>query len=113
MILVLLPAYNEEKSLPSLFPKLRSELTDIEGGYLIVVCDDGSTDQTGRLLEDCAKTMPIKILSHNINRGLGETMRDLFEYAAVHVQAGDVIVRMDCDDTHEPNVIAKMIKKLR
>jgi dolichol-phosphate mannosyltransferase len=113
MILVLLPAYNEEKSLPPLFPKLRSVLTDIEGGYLIVVCDDGSTDQTGKLLEDYAKTMPIKILSHNINRGLGETMRDLFEYAAVHVQAGDVIIRMDCDDTHEPNIIAKMIKKLR
>jgi dolichol-phosphate mannosyltransferase len=113
MILVLLPAYNEEKSLPPLLPKLQSSLSGMEGGYRIVVCDDGSTDRTGELLAEYARTLPIKVLRHKINRGLGETVRDLIEYAAAHTQAGDVIVRMDCDDTHEPAVIGKMIDKLR
>lgn len=113
MILVLLPAYNEEKSLPALLPKLQSSLSGMVGGYRIVVCDDGSSDRTGELLAGYARMLPIEILRHKINRGLGETVRDLFEYAATHTQAGDVIVRMDCDDTHEPDVIGKMIDKLK
>ena len=112
MIFVLLPAYNEEKSLPLLLPKLKSALTDIESGYRIVVCDDGSTDRTHELLSQYAKTISIEILRHQLNRGLGETMRDLFEYAAANSQSNDVIIRMDCDDTHEPDVIGRMINKL-
>lgn len=113
MILVLLPAYNEEKSLPALLPKLQASLSNMAGGYRIVVCDDGSTDRTGELLAGYARVFPLEILRHKINRGLGETVRDLFEYAAAHTQEGDVIVRMDCDDTHEPDVIGGMIDKLR
>ncbi|MDP3163915.1 MAG: glycosyltransferase [Hydrogenophaga sp.] len=113
MILVLLPAYNEEKSLPALLPKLQSALSGSVGGYRIVVCDDGSSDKTGELLVEYARTLPLEILHHKMNRGLGETIRDLFEYAAAHTQAGDFIVRMDCDDTHEPDVIGAMINKLQ
>jgi len=112
MIFILLPAYNEEKSLPLLLPKLQSALTAIGGGYRIVVCNDGSTDRTEDLLSEYAKTITLEILRHKLNRGLGETMRDLFEYAAANAQPNDVIIRMDCDDTHEPDVIGRMIKKL-
>lgn len=113
MILVLLPAYNEEQSLPALLPKLHETLRNVAGGYRIVVCDDGSRDRTAELLEQYARKLPIEILRHTINRGLGETIRDLFEYAATHSQPGDVIVRMDCDDTHEPDAIHLMIEKLK
>lgn len=112
MILVLLPAYNEEKSLPALLPKVQAALSNVAGGYRIVVCDDGSSDRTAALLDDYARTLPIEVLHHRINRGLGETIRDLFEYAALHTQAGDVLVRMDCDDTHEPETIGAMLQKL-
>lgn len=112
MILVLLPAYNEEKSLPALLPKVQAALCNVAGGYRIVVCDDGSSDRTAELLDEYARTLPIEILRHRINRGLGETIRDLFEYAALHTQAGDVLVRMDCDDTHEPETIGAMLEKL-
>jgi hypothetical protein len=33
---------------------------------------------------------------------LGESSRDLFERAAEIVNTGDVIIRLDSDDTHEP-----------
>jgi dolichol-phosphate mannosyltransferase len=92
MILVLLPAYNEEKSLPALLPKLKSVLDNVEGGYRIVVCNDGSRDQTGELLAEYARKMPIEILHHKINRGLGETIRDLFEYAAARMVAHELAI---------------------
>lgn len=113
MIFVLLPAYNEEESLPRLLPKIKSTLDSIGEKYQIIVCDDGSRDQTHCLLEDYAKTMHLEIIRHRINRGLGESIRDLFERAAETVATGDVILRLDCDDTHEPEFIPEIIKKVR
>jgi dolichol-phosphate mannosyltransferase len=113
MILVLLPAYNEEESLPLLMPKLQMTLSGFGESYKILVCDDGSTDSTLNMLEKYAKDMPVEIIRHSINRGLGESMRDLIERACELVSAGDVIVRLDCDDTHEPEFIPQIINRVR
>jgi dolichol-phosphate mannosyltransferase len=56
--------------------------------------------------------MQLEVITHKINRGLGETSRDLFERAAELCKPEDVIVRMDCDDTHEPEYIPRMIARL-
>ena len=112
MVFVLLPAYNENDSLPVLLPKLKESMDGRNAEYQIIVCDDGSTDGTANLLEQYGSQMPIHILRHNLNRGLGETSRDLFEYVAEKCSPRDVIVRLDCDATHEPKVIRRMIAKL-
>ena len=80
--------------------------------YKIVVCDDGSKDRTRELLAEYAQSLPLEIIYHKINRGLGETERDLFEYVADLAQPNDVVVRLDCDDTHEPAFIPHLIAKL-
>ena len=113
MILILLPAYNEEESLPRLMPKLNKTLQDMGEAYRILVCNDGSRDNTQTMLEAYAQEMPLDIIHHKINRGLGESSRDLFERACDITQAGDVIVRLDCDDTHEPEYIPSIVAKVR
>jgi dolichol-phosphate mannosyltransferase len=113
MILVILPAYNEEYSLPRLMPKLKTTLDAMGETYKVLVCNDGSSDKTQELLEKYAKEMPLEIILHKINRGLGESSRDLFERAAEIGNTGDVIVRLDCDDTHEPEFTPQLIHKLR
>jgi dolichol-phosphate mannosyltransferase len=112
MITVLLPAYNEEKSLAALFAKLQVALEKLNLPYRILVCNDGSDDRTGELLEQYSSEFPIEILQHKINRGLGETSRDLFEHAAEISEPDDIIIRMDCDDTHEPKYIPMLVEKL-
>jgi dolichol-phosphate mannosyltransferase len=112
MIIVLLPAYNEDQSLPVLLPKLVSYLNNAHVPYRIIVGDDGSKDGTPKLLAEYARSMQLEIITHKINRGLGETSRDLFERAAELCGRDDIIVRMDCDDTHEPEYIPTMIAKL-
>jgi dolichol-phosphate mannosyltransferase len=111
-VFVLLPAYNEEASIPELFPKLRDELNDLKVEWEIVICNDGSRDRTLEVLEPWKVQIPLTVINHKINRGLGETMRDLYEYAAEKATDEDVIVRMDCDDTHEPKYIAHMLARL-
>lgn len=113
MIIILLPAYNEKESMPTLLPKLKNTLEAMEEDYTIIVCNDGSKDETLSLLEKYATDMKIEIIQHKINRGLGETSRDLFEAAAAIADDDDVIIRLDCDDTHEPMFIPKLIEKQR
>lgn len=113
MIIILLPAYNEEDSLPRLMPKLKQTLSMSNESYKIVVCNDGSTDNTESILKEFAQELPIEIIQHKINRGLGESSRDLFERAAELAKIGDVIIRLDCDDTHEPEFIPSLVEKIR
>jgi dolichol-phosphate mannosyltransferase len=113
MIIILLPAFNEEHSLSILMPKLEGALSEIGEEYIVVACNDGSEDNTQKVLNDLALSMPLEIIEHKINRGLGETSRDLFERASALSKKGDVIVRLDCDDTHEAEYIAPIVEKVR
>lgn len=110
MICVILPAYNEEKSLDNLLSKIDKTLKRYD--YRIIVVNDGSKDKTREKLEFYQTQMPIEVINHKINRGLGETSRDMFERAAELCNPDDIIIRMDCDDTHEPKYMLDMLKKI-
>ncbi|HET9706246.1 MAG TPA: glycosyltransferase, partial [Vicinamibacterales bacterium] len=93
MIWIVLPAYNEEQALPKLLPKLDEALRRHGEPYRIVVVDDGSSDGTPEILERFLPSLPLAVVTHPLNRGLGETERDGFEYVATHCAPEDVIVR--------------------
>ena len=112
-VFVLLPAFNEESSLENLLKNIDKTLSKAKYTYEVIVCDDGSFDKTPKLLVKEAKKFPLTIITHPINRGLGETSRDNFEMASKLSNLEDVIVRLDCDDTHDPKFILNMIEKVR
>ncbi|MFT3892210.1 MAG: glycosyltransferase [Anaerolineales bacterium] len=112
MIWILIPAYNEENDLPLLLPKVHDALESKSVEHTIVVVNDGSVDKTPQILEQFSKTLPLFVVTHPINRGLGETERDGFEYIALHCNPEDIIVRVEADNTHEPNYIFNLIAKL-
>ncbi len=113
MIYVLLPAYNEEESIKRLFKKIDDFFKkDLNKAYKIIICDDGSTDNTLFEIKSLESKYPVEILIHKINRGLGETIRDLIERASEVANQHDVIIRMDCDVSHEPKFMKGMIEKL-
>ena len=112
MIIVLLPAYNEEKSFPPLLEKLEKTLIQTGEEFKLLICNDGSTDRTAEMLLEYSKKLPVEVIEHSINRGLGESSRDLFERAVEIGKKGDLIIRMDCDDTHEPKYIPNILNKL-
>jgi len=113
MIYVLLPAYNEEDALRPLVRKLDEVFRGMGAVYRVVVVDDGSADATPAILRELQSQYPIDVLTHKMNRGLGETERDGFEYIVEHSAPGDIVVRMDCDDTHDPKYIVPMVERLR
>lgn len=112
MIWIFLPAYNEEASLPKLLPRLDTTLQKHNLTYRLVVVNDGSTDRTAKILADYAQRLPIDIITHPLNRGLGETERDGFEFISVRCQPNDIIVRVEGDDTHDPEYIFALLTKI-
>lgn len=112
MIWIVLPAFNEESSLPKLLPKLDERLRSDGIAYRLVAVNDGSVDRTAEILADFATRLPMDVVTHPINRGLGETERDGFEFAAARCAAGDIIVRVEGDDTHGPEYVTAIVAKL-
>lgn len=112
-IWMFLPAFNEERSLERLLPKIKEALGKRGFDYRIVVVNDGSTDATADVLKRAGDDYPLDVVNHPINRGLGETERDGFEFVACRAADDDVMVRFDCDDTHDPEYTAALLEKLR
>lgn len=112
MILILLPAYNEAPCIGTLLSKIKTVMETHGLDYRVLVVNDGSHDGTLAVVQEYADRMPIEVLNHRLNRGLWETIRDGFEWAAEHCQPDDIIVRMDADDTHEPKYIPALVAKI-
>jgi len=111
-IWIILPAFNEEDSIHLMLPKIKSYFESNQRKYQFLIVDDGSSDKTLDILQGLQHDYPLHILCHTINRGLGETERDAFEYVAANGDPEDIAVRMDCDDTHEPEYIMSMLEKM-
>ncbi|MBI4352902.1 MAG: glycosyltransferase family 2 protein [Candidatus Omnitrophica bacterium] len=113
MVIVFLPAYNEEEALAAVVRKFDGEFKKAGEAYRVVVLDDGSTDRTAVLAGELSKNYPLELLRHSVNRGLGQTMIDGLKHCAGIAAAEDLIVTLDCDDTHEPKYVHGAMAKIK
>lgn len=109
-ILVVLPAYNEGGRIRKLLERIDESMAEAGLRYEITVVDDGSTDRTAEIVTECAGTMPIRVVRHPANRGLGATLRDGLLEAVSRADDRDIVVTMDADDTHSPGLILRMVR---
>lgn len=110
MITIVLPAYNEEKSIGQLLSRFSDVMNKKRLAMHIIVVDDGSKDCTAA---EAKRTMPDAfIIVHESNRGLGEAVKTGLIAALEVSEEEGVIVTMDSDDSHAPALIAKMVDKI-
>lgn len=109
---VVLPVYNEEGKIRSLLDHIDEAMEDAAIAYEIVLVDDGSRDRTPAIVDAAAASMPIHVMRHKVNQGLGATIRDGLLRAVERAGARDVIVTMDADDTHAPGLILRMVRMI-
>jgi dolichol-phosphate mannosyltransferase len=112
MIYVILPAYNEEKALPLIFASLKKVISDSKEEMRIVICNDGSTDTTLDVARSYEGKLPVTILDHGVNKGLGRAMRTLMYHIVEVANPDDAAVAMDADNTHNPALIPKMRERI-
>ncbi len=106
------PAFNEERELPHLLEAVRSVVAAQQYALRLVIADDGSTDATRRVATESRGTLPLELVVHPLNRGLGETIRDGLMCACRVAAPGDVIITMDADNTQPPELIPEMLRQL-
>jgi len=76
---VCFPAYNEESSVESVLIEAHELLSASGLDYEILVCDDGSTDETGSIIENVAARLPLIRALHNPgNQGIRATFERLY-----------------------------------
>ncbi|MDE0469138.1 MAG: glycosyltransferase family 2 protein [Candidatus Poribacteria bacterium] len=97
-ICLLLPAYNESKTIGEIIQESSEFISEI------VVIDDGSSDETGEI----AIASGAVCLSNAMNRGKGSALRKGFAYALAH--GYELIFTMDSDHQHEPADIPRFLE---
>lgn len=76
---VVLPAYNDSKSIPIIINKLIKLLPTLTRDFEIIVVNDASTDGTRQVLERIKKTTKqLFVVHHQLNQGYGATIWDGF-----------------------------------
>ena len=98
-ILVGIPAYNEEETIAKVIVNAE------EYADMIIVVDDGSTDDTGAIAEG----LGARVVRHTRNRGKGEAMKTMFMQA--RLLEIDVLVTLDGDGQHDPHDIPELIRQ--
>jgi glycosyltransferase involved in cell wall biosynthesis len=106
-LLVILPAFNEEKVIGPVLVRLKKEIKRLEKKFKLksklIIVDDGSTDKTYQI----AKKQKVSVLRHILNRGLGGALMTGFHYA--RKTKADIALTMDSDGQHDPQDIKKLI----
>jgi glycosyltransferase involved in cell wall biosynthesis len=106
-IIITIPAYNEEKTLPKVLREIKGVMAKHKRyKYTLLVVDDGSKDRT----VEVAKKGGAVVFSHRRNRGLAETFRT--EMQQCIKRGADIIVHTDADGQYDSRFIPKLIKKV-
>jgi dolichol-phosphate mannosyltransferase len=114
MLFILLPAYNEEYDIGALLQRISEAMQFLNfRNYKVIAINDGSTDRTEKVVNDCGQAMPVEIINHAANRGLGKAMLTGLKHIAGLVEDEDVLITMDADNTHDPQLIGAMVEKIR
>ena len=109
MLKILFCAFNEAQNLEKLLVNLNHELRLLQRDFEIIVCLDGSSDNSQKILENFQKFHPLKILPLKNQRGLGLAYKRLFEEVIKNSDDSDLVISLDADNTHDPEQIATMI----
>ncbi len=98
-ILVIIPAFNEEKNISKVVHSVKSEMHNVD----IVVIDDGSIDNTPVL----AKKAGAKVIKLPFNLGIGSAMQTGYIYAKENNY--NIAVQLDGDGQHDAKYLSSII----
>lgn len=105
-IAILIPSFNEEKYIKSVIEKCSVYNLDI------IVVNDGSTDNTLKVLEQLApeSNMRLMVLNHEVNKGKGEALKTGFDFACKNNYYG--VITIDADGQHSIDEIKDFISEV-
>ena len=110
-IKVMLPAYNEQESLPSLLKRISDVKEQFGLPLSVLVVNDGSRDNTLMVAKNFGEG--VEALDLQPNRGLAGAMREGIKHALSDMSDRDILITLDADDSHNPGLFFRMITQIR
>lgn len=109
VVSIIIPTYNEKENITLLIPVIK-EIAKIVKGYTfeIVVVDDDSPDKTGYEAKRKFKPPSVRTFIRKINDGLAGAIK-----GGIEKSKGEVIIGMDADFNHDPQIIPQILEKLK
>ena len=105
---VILPVYNEQGNLNSLYKRVTKVLVDLKKEYEVIFINDGSHDKTKDILEDLhKKSNNIKIINFSRNFGHQTAVTAGLDFAT-----GEQVAILDADLQDPPEILPKFFAKL-
>ncbi len=105
-ISVVVPVYNEEKTLEELYRRLTQTLDNLGKSYEIILTNDGSRDQSSKVLQMLHDRRPSQIRVIEFNGNFGQHMAIMAGFERVR---GEIIITMDADLQNPPEEIPKLV----
>jgi glycosyltransferase involved in cell wall biosynthesis len=99
---VVMPAYNAEKTLKTVYSDIAKDYVDE-----VILCDDYSSDSTVRT----AKSLGIHVIAHEMNMGYGANQKTLYKEALG--QGADIVVMLHADNQYDATKIPEMISPIQ
>jgi glycosyltransferase involved in cell wall biosynthesis len=97
---IVIPAYNEEKSIAEVIDKVRCACPEADG----MIVDDGSSDRTTQIARDRG----IRVIRNPVNRGYGAALKVGFNYRADIEDTTKYLAFIDADGTYPPEKIPEL-----
>jgi len=113
-IYVVVPVYNESKSIHDLLHGFNRMIPGINMDHEILVINDGSADDSEEWILRARENLGdarITYIKHEVNKGLHDVLNTGFG-AVGSIEDHDILVTMDGDNTHNPFVIKSMLSKI-
>ena len=105
---VVIPLFNEARSLVDLHQRLGRALKDIGQPYEIVFVDDGSTDDSPGILRALhAQDRAVRVVRFNRNYGQHAAV-----FAGMARARGEVVVTLDADLQNPPEEIPRLLERI-
>ena len=100
---VLVPVYNESRTLETIADRILSSPVDLD--LEVVMVDDGSADESWDIMQRLAEgDHRIKVIRHPHNRGKGAAIR-----TAIDAMTGDIAIVQDADLEYDPAEFGKVV----
>ena len=105
---LVIPCYNEQENVPTLLARVATSLDKIGRPFEVILIDDGSTDDTPKLLADGMKQFPwLRVIRMARNGGQSAAFEAGFEAAR-----GQLIATIDADLQNDPEEIPRLLPLL-
>ena len=105
---ILVPFFNEEENVGPLLAEIRTVCNTLGQAYEAIFVNDGSTDGTGRRLNEATRDWPeARPLHSRVNHGQAAAL-----FAGIKRATGEILVTLDGDGQNDPSDIPRLLAAL-